>query len=195
MQVLLFLQPPGSPMRSRLLLCFPALASFLVVGGSAAQEPKSPSELDSHRWSAEYQDITRQLSEIEAKALQNPALQHANEILGAQMTAALERADPLLPAALQRIPAMEAEARRAEQRGDYGALRMLGEEIRAIEARYRKAQASALRSQELADRVQLFQELLQNEMRRVEPAADSLLTRFQQLHIRLAEQNDDAEPR
>jgi hypothetical protein len=133
----------------------------------------------------EYLYVATRLEAIQERALRDPALQRMNEALGETMLAAMDAVDPGLADALRRVP--ELEVRRVSEHDPVhpGASPPPSAELAEIERRYRDAQQEALLLPDLAEEVGLFHHLLRRRMIQQDAAADSLLTRFQELGDRL----------
>lgn len=125
--------------------------------------------------------IESMLAEIEARALRDPELLRMNESLGAELMAAMVEADPGLPAAAGALPLLQDRYSDAIQAGDAAAAAEVGRRIAAIEERYLRAQAAALRESALAERVERFNALLRRRMIETDAAAADLLERYAEL--------------
>lgn len=165
--------------RGRVLAAACALAVLSACGASREIAP----ETDSVR--AEAARIEATLAEIESRALRDPELLRMDRALGEALMAAMVRADPGLPAAAGRLPSLRADHRRALQAGDEAAAGELGRRIAAIEQRYLRAQAEAVRESPFAERVTAFKALLRRRMIETDAAAAGLLRRYAELHDRL----------
>ena len=173
-------------------------ALFLAVPPELpGQQPSRTADANQEqvqRWTEESERIARRLEEIQERTLEDPALRRMNEALGAEVQAAMAKADSGLARELARIPEMESRAREAEERGDRAALRDLTAELREIERRYQAAQAAALGDAELAAKVRFFNSLLQRRMVATDPETSRLLARFQELNARLAGEEEGDPP-
>lgn len=170
-----------------LLFTFLALAFPLLA---AAQSPTPGAELppEVRGWLNELESIHAQLAQLQEQALRDPALAARQDALGTQMRSAMEAVDPSLAEAMDRIPAMEAEAATAEAQGDDAKLVKLSAEAQEIEQRFVAAQNQALeQSPELVAEVMDFQSTLQARILESDPRAPELLSRMQELEQMLTE--------
>ena len=121
------------------------------------------------------------LAEIEARALRDPELLRMDEALGAELMAAMVRADPGLPAAAGLLPLLQEQYGSAVRAGDAAAAARVGRRIAAVERRYLRAQEAALRNPSLAERTDRFNTLLRWRMIETDRAAEGLLRRYAEL--------------
>lgn len=134
---------------------------------------------------AEVARIEAALGEIESRALRDPELRQMNVTLGDELMAAMLRADPGLAAAVGRLPLLDEARSRAIHAGDAAAAADAARRSSAIERRYLRAQAAALRDAALAERVDRFNARLRRRMVETDEAAEALLRRYGQLqHLR-----------
>ncbi|HEX2091830.1 MAG TPA: hypothetical protein VHG28_05475 [Longimicrobiaceae bacterium] len=136
----------------------------------------------------ELMQIGQRLQAAQARAMQDPQLRAAYELLGRDMKAAIERADPSLVGVEARARAMEAEARRAQQAGDQAKLARLMQDAQQIQVKLMSAQQRAIREQPaLANRARSFEDQLRRKMIEVEPQTMALLERGKVLQARLVQ--------
>lgn len=168
-------------------LALPAAAAAQQRAPAApAQQAQNPSQQQMQQWMTELQQIHGKLEAIQAKAIQDPQLQAAQESLGTEIKTAMEKADPTLPESMQRVQALESEALKAQQAGDQAKLQQLAQEAQSIQARFMEAQAKAFQQPEIATRLEAFQTRLETRMVEVDPAASDLIQRFKELEGKLA---------
>jgi hypothetical protein len=167
---------------------FIALAALMLPSGLAAQqqEPAAPEQEQVQSWMAELQQVHGKLESIQQKAIQDPQLQAAQEALGERVKAAIEKADPTLAQSMARAEALEKEAVAAQEAGDQAKLQELGAEAQQIQAQFMAAQQKAFAQPELAARMEAFQASLEEKMVAIDPAAEPLIARFQELQQKLA---------
>ena len=175
--------------RIRPLLFALAAAIALIPSTLRAQEAAAPpadASAEANQWLAEIQQLHTRLSELQEKALQDPALRARQDTLGNHIRAAMEAIDPSLSASLNRIQQMDAEATQAEAQNDEAKLNALSAEAQMLEQKFLTAQQKALERPELAAELTAFQTALQDRILAVDPAAPELLARFQELEQKLA---------
>lgn len=153
------------------------LLSALTCQAACAQ-PGTPATETAQAEAARIEDA---LAAIEARALSDPDLRSMDQALGEELMAAMMRADPGLAAAAERLPRLDQARTRAIDAGDAAAAAEAARRIAAIERRYLRAQAAALRDVSLAERVDRFNALLRRRMVETDEAAGSLLRRYAEL--------------
>jgi hypothetical protein len=152
---------------------------------AAASAPASPAQVQAQQWMMELQQVHSKLEAIQARAIQDPQLQAAQNSLNNEIKAAMDRADPQLARKMERGQALEAEARQAQQAGDQAKLQQLAREVQAIQNSFLQAQAQAFQQPGLSAKVEAFQTRLEARMAQVDPEAPALIKRFQELEGRL----------
>jgi hypothetical protein len=145
----------------------------------AAQQ--APHQQQVQRWMTELQELNTKLEAIQARAIQDPQLQSAQAALGAEIKAAMEKADPQLAMSMQRVEVLEAEATRAQQAGDQAKLQELAREAQGIQLRFMEAQEKVFQQPAIVAKVDAFQARLEARMVEVDPQTPALMKRFQEL--------------
>lgn len=156
-----------------------ALAVLLVLAALPACAETQATETDAVR--TEVGRIEAALAEIEARALRDPELLRRDQALGEELMAAMVQADPGLAAAAGALPLLQARYSDAVAAGDAAAAAEVNRRIAAIEERYLRAQAAALREPSLAERVERFNTLLRRRMIETDAAAADLFERYAEL--------------
>jgi hypothetical protein len=175
------------------LLLVAAAAVAVLPAAASAQAPVMPppagADVDPQaaQWLSEIQQIHQRLSQLQEKALQDPALSAQRDSLGVHIRVAMETIDPALPQRMDRIAQMDGEAAAAEARKDDAALTQLRAEAQQIERQFLSAQQQALQQPALAAEVEAFQTQLEQKILATDPEAPQLLARFQELERKLAE--------
>lgn len=164
-----------------------ALVAVLVPAAASAQQA-DPTQLppEAQELIAELQQLQAQIQPIQQQALQDSAIQAVQEQLGKDVQAAMAEQDPEVPAHIERLEEVIVSAQAAQAAADEARMAALVAEARQIEQRLQEAQMKALELPEIAPRVEAFQKQLQAKMVEVEPEAESLLERFEELNDRLA---------
>jgi hypothetical protein len=165
------------------------LALLLVPAGLRAQQgqPAEQEQLppEAQALVVEIEQIHARLEPVQDRALADPAIREEREALSGTIASAIERLDPGLAEHLERYSALEGEVAEAQAAGDQARIREIFDEAAIIERRYEAAQASALSQPEVAVRVQRFQARLLAKMTELEPQAESLVERLEELDSRL----------
>lgn len=175
--------------RSTARLILIAVAALAAPGALQAQAPAVPENVPPEiaGWLAEIQELHIQLTTLQEKALQDPALAAQRDSLGNHIRVAMESIDPSLPESMERIEAMEAQAAAAEAASDDAKLTELRAEAQQIEQQFLSVQQRALQQPELAAEISAFQSALEARILETDPEAPRLLERFQELEQKLAE--------
>lgn len=158
---------------------------------AAAQQPAA----DVQAWFAELQSIDQRLQTVQMKALQDPALDSVRQSLGAQIEAAVVKADPSLANLPEQVSTLQAKFQQAQQAGDQAAIQKLNAEAQALEARFMKAREAALSEPNLAARAQRFQNDLEKKMIALEPEMPKLLARGKELQAKIEQAVASGAPR
>lgn len=157
-----------------------ATADTTPQAAAVADQPEQIQE-----WFAEFQKIGAQLNEIQAKALEDPALNSAQSDLGTTIQNAMEAADPELAGVMDRLKELDQAAQAAQAQSDTVALQTLAAQAQQIEGRFREAQAAALEQPEIAAKVESFQESLEAKMLALNAETPALMQRYQELGSRI----------
>ena len=171
--------------RTLLLVAF----AFAAPASLRAQTVEQPDGLpaEAREWLTEIQQIHAQLTQLQERALQDPALAARQDSLGGHIRTAMEAIDPTLPQRMGRIEEMEAQAAAAEAENNEAKLMELRAEAQQIEQQFFSAQQQALQQPDLAAEISAFQTALEAKILETDPEAPRLLARFQELEQKLAE--------
>lgn len=148
---------------------------------AAAQQPAA----DVQAWITELQGIDQRLQGVQMKALQDPALDSVRQSLGAQIEAAVIKADPSLTGLPGQVSALQSKLQQAQQSGDQAAFQQLVSQAQALEARFLKAREKALSEPDLAARAQRFQNDLEKKMVALDPEVPKLISRGKELQAKV----------
>lgn len=138
-------------------------------------------------WMTELQQVHEQLEGLQQQALQDPAINAAQEELGEEIRVAMAEADPTLDEQLARMATLESEATTAQQTGDVQTLQTLMGEAQQIQQRFISVQQQVLGQPQIAGKVANFQTQLESKMLELDPEAEALITRFRELETKLNE--------
>ncbi len=172
------------PFMSVLLI---VLAVLTIPEGVRGQEPVVPPEQQEQlqAWYMELQQIQQQLAPVQQEVLEKPSIQAQQEELGELVQQAMEEEDPEVPQHMQRMQALEQEAVQAREAGDEQKLQELAAAAQEIQAHLMTAQAKALERPAIAARLEAFQDELRGEMIKLDPEAEALLDRHDELEAKL----------
>jgi hypothetical protein len=166
-----------------------ALALAVLPATAAAQQAAPSPELQQQvqGWLSEMQQISGQLQELHARAMQDPELSAAHESLSQVIRAAMIRADPTLEQAMTRLQALDTEAAAAQQAGNQARFSELEQEAVGIQQRFAAAQQQAVQAHpELVGQMEAFQTRVEAKMTQLNPQAGALIERMTQLQTQLA---------
>ncbi len=162
---------------------------LLGAAGAAAQQGTNPAEIqpEAQEIMVELQAIQAELEPIQQEALGDPEIQAEQQQLGEQIQVAMAELDPQTPERMARLEELVGEAQTAQAEQDAEAVGAIMTEAQEIQQRLQETQARAIERPEIAPQVEAFQARLQTKMIEIDPEAESLITRAQELDERLAE--------
>lgn len=168
-----------------------ALALLAAPAGLLAQQSGGidPAQLppEARELIVELQQVQSGLGSIQEKALADPALQQARSALNAQIQVAMTQADPAVPERMERLQTLMGEAQAAQAEQDEARMAEIVAEAREIEQQLQKAQTEAIQRPEIAPQLRGFQAKLLEKMVEVDPTAQTMIERLQELDARLGE--------
>lgn len=160
-----------------------------------AAQPLTPAEKQAQAMMMELQQLQNKLQPVQEKAMQDPKLKAAQEQLGTEIKAAVEKADPGVTQGVQRLQALEAEAIKAQQAGDQAKLQKLVQEAQQLQMRFMNAQQKAFTQPEIATKLQAFQTDLERKMIQVDPQSAAWIKRYKEVGTRLETAMQQAQAR
>lgn len=125
--------------------------------------------------------IQTRLQQIQARALQDATLKAAQDSIGTEMTATMERLDPTFKAQAARAEALKAEVTAAQAARDNAKLNQLAAEATQLQQGFASARQRAMQDAAMAARIKSFQERIVAKMAELEPETQTLLARLQAL--------------
>ena len=156
----------------RLLLpALPFLALLLPLAATAQQG-------DAAQGAREAAALERKLAELQARALEAPAVAAAQAAVEEEMKRAMVRADPAAAARIARAEGLREEVEAARTEGDNAKLNQLASEAQSLQSYFVSLRARAVEDAALAARTREFQEVLVGEMIELEPQADAWVDRL-----------------
>jgi len=159
-----------------------ALALAAAPAALAAQQtPAAPPAQPQAPAQTEMQQIQARLQQIQARALQDAALKAAQDSIGTEMTATMERVDPTYRAQAARAEALKAEVTAAQAAKDNAKLNQLAAEATQLQQGFASARQRAMQDAAMAARIRSFQERIVAKMAELEPETQTLLARLQEL--------------
>lgn len=176
-------------MRMRLIRTVLLFVFLGIPAGLMAQQGEvAPAQLpaEAQELIAELQQIQSALQPIHEQALQHPEIQAAQQELGADIRTAMTEVDPATPERMARLQELIEQGQAAQAAQDEAKLSEIAGEARAVQERLQAAEAAAVQRPEIAPRLEDFQARLLERMLEVDPEAESLLERAQELDARLS---------
>lgn len=178
-------------MRMSLIRTVILSALFVVIpAGLVAQQQGGidPTQLppEAQELIAELQQIQSELQPIHQQAMQDPEVQALQQSLSADIQAKMAELDPSTPDRMARLQELMQQGQAAQAEQDQAALTEIATEAQSVQQELQVAQMAALQSEEIAPRVDAFEAELLAKMREIDPAAEALLERAQELDAELA---------
>jgi hypothetical protein len=172
---------PDALLRSCLALSF-GLGLFLFAPlSAAAQEPDSTAVLI-----AEAQQLQRQVAQVQERALsEDTDLSTRQEKLQQSIRAAMVAADSTVLESFRRMTELDADYERAQADQNFDAIMRLRSEARYIQEHISRLENEALASDEIAPRVDAFQEAMLSSMAAIEPKVREWVARLDELALLL----------
>jgi gas vesicle protein len=165
-------------------------ALLLVSAPLAAQQPMPPQQQqipDSvQQMMAEFQEIQERMEALQDQAIAaNESLQEQQASIQEQIESAIRAIEPDMDELMERMRAMEAEAQAAQEAQDMERLQEIMNEAQMVNGRLEQAQNQAFQQDEIQEAIQGFQEDLMAEMTEIDPEAEQMLERMEDLAQRL----------
>ncbi len=130
----------------------------------------------------EFEEKQQQLQTLQAQAMQeNPELQTQQAELQEMMEVAMHEADPEFEQGVERLGELQGEMMQAQAEEDEAAAQQIFQEAQQIEVRLQQAQAQAMEQPEVREGIESFQDRLMAEITSLDPEADELLERLEEL--------------
>ncbi len=153
---------------------------------SAQQLPGQDMPPEMQAMVQEYQETEARLQEIRQEAIdRNEDLQSSYVAVGDMIEDAMREVEPELDQVIERLQSMQVEAQQAQQSQDMERLQALMGEAEGLQNRWQTAQAEALERDDVRQAVEDFEEDLMEGMLEIDPDADDMQERLQELAERL----------
>ncbi|MEX2582927.1 MAG: hypothetical protein WD766_06625 [Gemmatimonadota bacterium] len=171
--------------RSLVIALVAALVPAVAVAQAPGAAPADPANQEMQALFMEMQQVHQQLEQVQIEALADPELNAQQESLGAEIQLAMAEADPMLEQRMARLEEVMVEGRAAEQAGDTAKRDELGQEFQQIQQHFMSVQQSVVSEPPLAEKVEEFQSDLEATMIRMNPEAESLISRLREIEIEM----------
>jgi chromosome segregation ATPase len=150
-----------------------------VAGVHADRDPEAMQQQLS--MVTELQSIDQVLSPLRTQALEDPEIQAEQARVVKQVEEAMESISPGILEKQTRFETLRAEYGAAQQAGDQERVQSLTPELQTLQMSLQQTQTQAIEQEDVASALTAFRENMFDRMRALDPAADSLLTRAQDL--------------
>jgi chromosome segregation ATPase len=169
-------------------LGIPLLGLALMCAPLAAQEmPQQQLPPEIQEMLEEFEEKREQVIELREAALeQNAELREREEAIGDQIEGAMRAVEPELDDLVQRMEALEREFQSAQQAQDMERLQSIMTQAQELDGRLQQAQAQALERDEVQGAIAAFEDDLMSAMKEIDPEAEEILERVQELAERLS---------
>jgi predicted naringenin-chalcone synthase len=156
-----------------------ALAALALPAHLSAQEQAAPAA--GQEAADETAQIQSRLQQIQQRALQQPALQEAQQALGEELVATMARVEPTFTPNSERAEAMQADIAAAQEAGDNERLRALAAESEVLERAFAAARERAMQDEAFQERMQTFRQQVVAAMIELDSETETLLARLNEL--------------
>lgn len=130
---------------------------------------------------AEMRQLQKRLSSIQQQAMQDSALQAQMQDVQALIDSTIRAMSPQAAQQMEQLDSIRGQLQAAQSQGDTARLRSLIMEAQKLQKALQKVQSRAMQQEDVAAAIKSFQNALREQMRQVDPAADSLIERADSL--------------
>jgi len=136
----------------------------------------------------EMRQLQKQLSSISEQAMQDTALQQQLQEVRDLINQTVRDMSPEAARTMDRMDSIRGQLQTAQTQGDTARLRSLIMEAQKLQGALQKYEAKAMQQEDVAAAVKEFQNALREQMREVNPDADSLMDRADSLRQEMQNQ-------
>jgi chromosome segregation ATPase len=159
----------------------------MATPASAQEMPQQQLPPEIQEMLEEFEEKREQVIELREAALeQNAELREREEAIGDQIEGAMRAVEPELDDLVQRMEALEREFQSAQQAQDMERLQSIMTQAQELDGRLQQAQAQALERDEVQGAIAAFEDDLMSAMKEIDPEAEEILERVQELAERLS---------
>jgi chromosome segregation ATPase len=166
--------------------------AFVLAAPTAAQQMMPPQQEipDSvQQLMEEFQETEARFSALQSQVIQgNAELQSRQQEIGIMVNDAVREIDPQAEARIQRLQALEQEAIAAQEDEDMAGFQALLMEAQELQTALQAAQEEALEREDVQDAIEAFQAEVLSAMTEMDPEAETMLERLQDLAERIQAQ-------
>lgn len=160
-----------------------AVLTLGATGPAWTQDPEQQQATpEQQELMQEFQELQQRVSTVEQQAMeQNPELQ---EELAEAQEAVIEAMIEIRPETegdLKRLEELEADIRTAQQEEDAEQMQALMGEAVGLTEQLNQTQAEAMERDDVADRLDAFQDSLMVQMTEIEPETETMVARMQEI--------------
>jgi hypothetical protein len=153
--------------------------------------PGAPAEIDAETMQrqmalmTQLQAIDQVLAPVREQAMQDPEMQAREQEIIQQLDAAMESIAPGIGGMQARFDSLRAEYGAAQEAGEQERIQSLGGELQMLQVSIQETQSQALQQEDVASAIDAMREDLFTRMRAIDPGADSLLNRAEEVMAEL----------
>lgn len=129
----------------------------------------------------ELQAIDQVLAPVRQQAMQDPEMKAREQEIIQQMDAAMGSITPGIEGMRTRFDSLRTEYGTAQGAGDEERLQSLTGELQSLQETLQETQSQALQQEDISSAIEGFRQYLFDRMRTIDPSADSLLNRAEEL--------------
>lgn len=133
----------------------------------------------------EMRQLQKRLSSIQKQAMQDSALQSQMQEVQALIDSTIRAMSPQAAQQMERLDSIRGQLQAAQSQGDTARLRSLIMEAQKLQKALQKVQSKAMKQEDVAAAIKSFQNALREQMRQVDPTADSLIDRADSLQSQM----------
>jgi len=172
----------------RIALAVAGLA--LLAATPLAAQDSGPANQDEsvQQLRQELQQVGQQVAQLRQKALQDSTIQQEQLALQQVIEKKMNTIDGKTSDRTQRMGEIRTALQKARQAQDTTKLRSLITEAQQIQAQLRQTQMKAMQDEEIATQLDTFRSDLIGQMKEIDPRADSLMSRMQELQKEIQQQ-------
>ncbi len=153
------------------------------------QQPELDPELEA--LVTEMQEIQQRLAPIQQQAMQDPELMAQYQQVQEQVEGAMREEDPTL---FTRVEELQEGMQAAQEAGDEEQLQTLAMQAQGIQQEIQTVQEAAISRPDVRQSVEAFEGASRAKMVEIDPEADTLLERAEELQVKLAEAMGQYQP-
>lgn len=157
--------------------------ALLAVPGLDAQEPQDE---ERQELTAELQQVSQRLAGIQQQAMQDQELQQQQAATQETVITAMIDLDPEAQENIERMEELQGDLQTAQEEADQERIGSILQEQRQLQQSLQQTQAQAMQQEEVVASIESFRESLVAAMVEIDPEAEELLQRQEELQTELS---------